>query len=457
MGDGFAPRDPTRSFWRQTEEERRHRNDNAHEKGITTASVVVIGSGMSGTSAFFHLAKRGADVVLIDGRRRGCDGATGRNGGIIHPYTYAMLPIMWRTRSLLDALYLVRLETSGRDAIREIARRYEIECDLVRDVDAMELHENEGTLRARLGVWRYVEPIVSLFGGVDILRGKSALKDALRLKSTAPYASAVVSRRCCDTFWARKFVQGVADVATSTYGARMMFGRRALDIVRVTQDRADGKCLEVHLDGGARIVCNKVVVAINAWTFSLLPEFRDLIVPIRNHLIATSPIRRLVNDREGSACVGFSANGGFIYGQQRKDGRLIIGGFRDTESDESYGVGHWNDAVGDASVFEEIKSYVERTFDLDGPITVEDEWTGIIGWSCDDTPWVGPVPGRPGVFVCAGFNGHGMPQTFLCGRMVAEMVLGTVHPDLFVEAFRPDFSRRHTATYTTGHTADEGL
>jgi gamma-glutamylputrescine oxidase len=48
--------------------------------GDRSADVVVIGGGFTGLSAAAHLAKAGADVVLIEAHRFG-DGASGRNGG----------------------------------------------------------------------------------------------------------------------------------------------------------------------------------------------------------------------------------------------------------------------------------------------------------------------------------------------------------------------------------------
>lgn len=51
------------------------------------------------------------------------------------------------------------------------------------------------------------------------------------------------------------------------------------------------------------------------------------------------------------------------------------------------------------------------------------QWTGIMGFSRDDLPWIGPVPGSEGVFMAAGFTGHGMPNTWLSGKAVAEMIV----------------------------------
>lgn len=46
-----------------------------------------------------------------------------------------------------------------------------------------------------------------------------------------------------------------------------------------------------------------------------------------------------------------------------------------------------------------------------------------MGYSDDGFPYVGTVPDKPGQYICAGFNGHGMPQIFLSARAIAEMVV----------------------------------
>jgi glycine/D-amino acid oxidase-like deaminating enzyme len=46
-----------------------------------------------------------------------------------------------------------------------------------------------------------------------------------------------------------------------------------------------------------------------------------------------------------------------------------------------------------------------------------------MGYSDDGFPYVDAVHGKPGQYICAGFNGHGMPQIFLSAKAIAEMVL----------------------------------
>lgn len=45
-----------------------------------------------------------------------------------------------------------------------------------------------------------------------------------------------------------------------------------------------------------------------------------------------------------------------------------------------------------------------------------------MGYNSDELPSVGEVPDRKGIFIAAGFEGHGMPVIFLTSKGIAEMV-----------------------------------
>ena len=45
-----------------------------------------------------------------------------------------------------------------------------------------------------------------------------------------------------------------------------------------------------------------------------------------------------------------------------------------------------------------------------------------MGYSYDSNPHVGEIPERPGQYICAGFNGHGMPVIFLAAKGLTEMI-----------------------------------
>jgi len=69
-------------------------------------------------------------------------------------------------------------------------------------------------------------------------------------------------------------------------------------------------------------------------------------------------------------------------------------------------------------------------------------WSGIMGFTADHLPLVGPLPetvtnrGEEGCeWIAAGFNGYGMPLCWSCGEAVAKMLLGLEVSDFLPEVF----------------------
>jgi glycine/D-amino acid oxidase-like deaminating enzyme len=156
------------------------------------------------------------------------------------------------------------------------------------------------------------------------------------------------------------------------------------------------------------------------------------------------PLPSLSGANRLKTSMGFEGDGLDDYLIQRpnsRGGHLMFGGGR--THGKSIG-------VTDDSTFDEVTArYLRRelidTFELpersDEKLEMEAvrQWTGIMGFSRDEVPWVGPVPGKEGVFVAAGYTGHGMPNTWLSGKAVASMVgasLGGSDLDAAVEAAR---------------------
>jgi gamma-glutamylputrescine oxidase len=62
-------------------------------------------------------------------------------------------------------------------------------------------------------------------------------------------------------------------------------------------------------------------------------------------------------------------------------------------------------------------------------------WTGILGTTPDRRPLVGTAQGTKGVWVSAGYSGHGNVMGLACGELVARAILGQGPPEL--ELFEP--------------------
>ena len=113
----------------------------------------------------------------------------------------------------------------------------------------------------------------------------------------------------------------------------------------------------------------------------------------------------------------------------RRDGSIIVGGASSVSRDF---LDQWYDNVDDGSLIDAAKDYyrdfMQQTFRgwQDTAASVDMIWTGIIGYSYDTRPHIGPVPERSGQFILAGFNGHGMPVIWLAAKELARIVLDDI-------------------------------
>ena len=150
----------------------------------------------------------------------------------------------------------------------------------------------------------------------------------------------------------------------------------------------------------------------------LLGALEDSIIPTRAQMVATEPIPERLFD-----CPHYSRHG-FDYWQQREDGRILAGGFRDTALAEEF--------TTNEETTPRIQTALESLVtELVGwPVVVTHRWAGLFGLVPDFLPVVGPVPGQDGLWVAGGYSGHGMVLGFLCGELVANAILGREVPDL---------------------------
>lgn len=123
--------------------------------------------------------------------------------------------------------------------------------------------------------------------------------------------------------------------------------------------------------------------------------------------------------------------------EEEGGGELMFGGGRGAATAfgmPSYRVG--DDSIIDDSVARYLRTSLNNELDLNNNEELETthEWSGIMGYSRDGYPWVGQVPqemledGKGGLFVCAGFTGHGMANASLAARWVGQhMLRGGAH------------------------------
>lgn len=173
------------------------------------------------------------------------------------------------------------------------------------------------------------------------------------------------------------------------------------------------------------IQSTKVIYASNAYTSSLLPEYKGKIIGVRgicSRIVSTKPDAPLLTN----SYIMRLAPGEYDYLIPRSDGSIIVGGGR---RDYFKQLDSWYDNYDDSKIIESAKHYFDgymqrhfRGWEDSGAYT-DAVWSGCMGYSSSGFPHVGEVPGKKGQYICAGFSGHGMPQIFLSAKAVASMVL----------------------------------
>ena len=400
--------EPTQSFWLDGVP---GQNVGADTPLPQRADVVVIGGGITGTSAAYWLGAHGIPAVVLEARGLS-GGASGRNGGHISPGTAERFSEARKRYGEARARAIWDFSHGCAEAIRDFVAQHGVDCELrvtgsvSLALTAAELTQVEDTAASLTAL------------GVRVERWDAAT--CAERTGSRSFLGGVL-RTTAGQLWPARLVAAIARQALAR-GARI---HTRTAVVEVAHGR-DG--FTVRTERGV-IAARAVVHATNAWARRLVPALDGVIVPVRGQVIVTAPAPPLW-------AFGLSTNFGYEYWMQRPDGRVVLGGMRWLTPTQE--VGTDDDTVVDPQVSAALRAFLPGHFpDLAG-VPVEREWTGIMGFTPDRAPLVGPLPGSPGEYVAAGFHGHGMPMAFFAAKAVAEMIAGK-EPEIFVpEAFLPD-------------------
>lgn len=169
---------------------------------------------------------------------------------------------------------------------------------------------------------------------------------------------------------------------------------------------------------GGSVRARHVVVAADGALPALVPEYAERVRARRLHMVATEPLPPTLEHL-------VYARWGYEYLQQRPDGRILAGGFSDVDGDGSF----TDSDSGSPAIWERVERYLRE--DLGTEAVVSHRWAGVVGYSDDSLPYVGEVPGRPGLYVSGGYSGVGNVPGFMCGRDLADTIAGDGPEPLF--------------------------
>ena len=389
---------------------------------MSSFDVIVIGGGIAGSSAAWHLAGHGWSVGLVE-RGEIASEASGVNAGGIGALGWGNVPDLESYLTMgslqifkslqLDLGYDIEFRQSGGLQVIQTLGQHAYAQDRVRSL------KSRGYTAELLSIneARAIEPGLNpeLLGAMYFpLRGQADPP-----KATRAFADAARAR-----------------------GAEILTGT---EVTAIDQDA----------DGTYRLTCDAktlmarhLVVAAGAWCGPVgeMLGVRIPVVPVRGQMWATEPLPpRVFHSLSGvesyshwSADAGGTANlppelthvGGrrttrHLYGRQTCDGEIVFGGDRQA-------IGY--DRSVDAGGIENNFAHTAEVLPFLHELAITRTWSGLMPFSLDGRPIIGKIPQRENLYVVTGLASSGFGRGPMAGKLVADYIHTGHRPHVLAES-----------------------
>jgi gamma-glutamylputrescine oxidase len=363
--------------------------------GDMACDVAIIGAGYTGLGAALVLAERGLKPLVIEQAQTG-SGASGRNGGQIHPGHRRDMAFIENTVGKQDALGLWQLAERARLYQRDLIARHAIACDLKPGL----IHA--GHKASYIPDYRHeVDHLAKVYGYTEL---EFVEKDRMAaLLGTPAYHGGVIDHgggHLHPLNWAL----GIA-AAAQRAGARISEQTRALSYASES-----GKAVIRTTRGTVR--ADFVLIAGDGYLDGLDREVENRVMPINNFILATEPL----GIRHAEVLPGDMATSDsrFVVNYWRKsvDGRVLWGG------GENYRPGFPADLKGF------IRHHMLKIYPQLADLKIDYAWGGTLGITMKRLPFVRRL--KPNVLVAAGYSGVGVMLAPYFGKILADAIAGTM-------------------------------
>lgn len=350
-----------------------------------SADVVVIGGGVIGASAAFHLAEAGVDVVLIERAQLG-SGSTRRAAGGVRTQFSDILNIEIAKRSL-DAFRDFGRRPGWEIALKQVGYLFVLTRES--DVEAFERSvalQNDRGLDSRMVTAEEVRGLCPILKGDDILAGAFSPGDG----HAAP----------------EDVVQGYA-VGTRTHGGHIEVG---CEVLAINTSRAE--ITEVLTSHGS-IRTNAVVCAAGAWSrhCGAMVGVELPVSPLRRQILFTEAIAGL--PEELPMTIDFETS--FYF---HREGPGLLVGMSDPNETPGFSVEMTDDWIPD--LMEIVRRRAPRVADAG----VRGGWAGLYEMTPDHNAIIGEASGVSRFLYATGFSGHGFLQGPGVGEILRDLFLG---------------------------------
>ncbi len=381
--------------------------DSMAEKTRSSATVLIIGGGVIGLSAAYHLAQRKFGQIILLEKETVGDGASSRAGGII-------TGLLWTRTGILARQTSLTLFRQLSDELAGLGYRFQ-------DVGCLNLFDAAS--------WSEREPLLSLY---DELGAPYEIIDTAEIRARWPDLTPA------------DHLLGLYDPLGGysephQYLPALMQRDRELGV-----DIREGQLVTRFLIGNGRVrgvntpdgpvEADVVICTVHTWTQRLFESLgwqlpakafvhqRYVTVPL------TAPVR----------IPAINANPYEGYVRPAAGGRILVGG--ETADRPEYRVKaldfRMNQLSAPASLPDSLHRNLQSLLPRLRHAGWESEHVGLLSFSMDGEPILGQVPESPGLYVGTAFHSGGFAYNPAAGLLLAELVTGgSTHID--ISAFSP--------------------
>jgi sarcosine oxidase subunit beta len=370
---------------------------------VAVAETVIIGGGVVGASTAFHLARRRGGRIIVVERNTAGAGPTSKTIGIVRLH-YSYEP-------------LIRLATRGLEFFQRFEAHTGATADFVRTGFLLlarpdQLHgvEENVALQQRLGV------VTSMLTPADVVR----LDPRMNVEDVGGAAYEPDS--------------GYADgyAATAGFiGAARRLGVELWETTRADRLRTAGGRITGVATSRGMIETTQVLVAAGPWTPAVLAtaEVRVPIAASRQQVVQLSPP------------AGFGRLGVVIedmtqgfYARPESVGS-VLAGVLEEEAEQIVSPENFNQGV-DFDFVQRVGTLWAHRYPQAADAEVRGGYASLYDLTPDWQPILGAIPEIEGVFIAAGFSGHGFKLSPPLGDCLAALLCGQA-PEVDITAFAP--------------------
>jgi glycine/D-amino acid oxidase-like deaminating enzyme len=362
--------------------------------------VATVGAGFTGLSAARVLAKRGANVAVLEANSIGW-GASSRNGGMVLTGMKLDVETLVARYGIETAKRMYAASLASIAFVEQIVREEHIDCSFHRSG-----HLEVACKQSHFDAYaRSVELIAREFNHQLRVVPKKELRSEI---GSDIYFGGIVDDLSAGLNPAR-YVAGLGRAALAA-GASIFENACVQRIKHTSEGGNSGFTIDTSR---GRIFAKDVFVATSGYTSSATPALQKRIIPIGSFIIATEPLpAALALELSPRNRMIFDSKHYLYYYRLTPDNRMLFGGR--------------------AAFFPETANTIRRSAELlrRGMIEVYPQlrdskldyaWGGTLDFCFDTMPHAGQMDG---IYYAVGYAGHGVAMATYLGAKIAEQISG---------------------------------